>query len=208
MSKFLILISGLFTIFLTGCSSFPMSTNDKMFSKYSNYDYCKIESTKQSEDNSCGSACLVSVLNKWDVKVTEQYLLDKYPMQSNLGHSIFELLEMAKKEGVKSYGFSMSKSPKKELEEQILKGRPIICAVDLPYYLHLGKDLPIFGGLYRRLTWRIGKTRSHYVVIFGLNDKNFLAVDPSYGIVVLNKEKFYSCWEKMDYCVLLCVKKV
>lgn len=208
MSKSLILVSGLFIILLTGCSSFPMDTSDKLFDRYNDYDYCKIKATKQSKDNSCGSACLVSVLDKWDVKVTEQYMLDKYFIQSNFGYSIFELLEMAKKEGVKAYGFSMNKSPKKQLEEQILKGRPIICAVDLPYRLHFGKDIPLFGGIYRQLTWWMGQTRSHYIVIFGLNDKNFLAVDPSYGIVTFNKKRFYSCWEKMDNSVLLCVKKI
>lgn len=207
MSKSLI-ISYLFLLFcLTGCSV-PMNTQDKSFDKFRDYSYCKIEATKQSQKNSCGSASLVSVLNYWNIDITEKYILDNYPKKIVDGYSILELVEISKHEGLNAYGYTMQDSPEKKLEDQILQGRPVICAVYLPYHLYFAQDIPIYGSLYKGLTWSIGTRRNHYVVIFGLNDKNFLAIDPSCGIVSLNKKRFYASWKKMGYCVLLGVKKV
>lgn len=195
-------------LLFTGCSSFPMNTQEESFGRYKDYSYCKIEAVKQSQKNSCGSASLASVLNYWNIDITEKYILDNYSKSPADGYSILELVEISKSEGLNAYGYTMRESPEKQLEEQILQGRPVICSVNLPYALYFAQDIPLYGGLYRHLTWEIGNRRNHYLIIFGLNDKNFLAVDPSYGIVALNKKRFYSCWKKMDYCVLLAVRKI
>ena len=116
-------------------------------------------------------------------------------------------MNIARHEGVNAYGLLMNRFPQEQLEEQILKGRPVICAVSLPYYLYFAQDVPIFNGIYEELTWWMGERRSHYVIIFGLSNNKFLAIDPSYGIVSLDKSNFYKSWEKTEYASLLCIRK-
>jgi len=205
MYKRILFISVFLVILISGCSSAPMTTKDKLFDKYLSYDYCKLDASRQSIDNSCGVACLSSVLNYWNIESSEDYLLRKYAKES--GYSILELSKISEDEGLRSYSLSMYESPKKQLDEQLSKGRPVICATMLPYALNSLDGIPLFGSTYRNLTWMLGHRRNHYVVVFGWNYKNYLVMDPSFGIISLDKKKFYKCWKDGGYCVLLCGKK-
>jgi len=192
-------LSLIFLFIFSGCASVPMSTIDKKFNKYKhNYAYGNIEVVKQSQDNSCGTACLASVMNRWGRNIDEEYLLTKYPKPISNGYSLVELSEIARNEGINAYGFVMTKYPKKQLEEQLLKGRPVICAVKFPFALYLGDGIPLYNVVYREITWGVGEKRKHYIVVFGMNKRNYLIMDPTYGIASLNKDKFLTCWKEMD----------
>ena len=206
MSKILIINLFILIFLFTGCSSIPMTTQDRTFNKYKDYDYCKIEAIKQSQKNSCGSASLASVLNYWGIDITEEDILKEYPLNEDEGYSILKLREISIDKGLTAHGYSMYESFDKQLEEQLLKGRPVICAVSFPNNLYFAKDIPIYSSFYSELTWRFGTRRSHYLVIFGLNDNKFLVMDSSHGLVSIEKSRFYNCWKKKDFGVLLCGK--
>lgn len=205
MYKIILFISIFLAILVSGCSTAPMSIAEKSFEKYLSYNYCKVDGTRQSMDNSCGVACLSSVLNYWKIESSEEYLLNKYYKDG--GYSLLELYQISKVEGLNAYRYSMHSSPIGQLDKQLSKGRPVIVAVNLPYSLNSFDGVPLFGRMYKGLTWMLGHRRNHYIVIFGWNYKNYLVMDPSCGIVPLDKKKFYKCWEDGGFCVLLCGQK-
>lgn len=193
---------------LTGCSSVSMDTSSPKFQQaYEQFDYCGIQAVKQTQSNSCGSACLASVLNYWGIDTSEQDILSEFPKSVKEGYSILELKKIAKAKGLQAYAVSMQERTVVQLEEEILKGRPIICAVQFPRMLYFAYDVPIYGHLYRGLIWALGPRKDHYIVVFGLDSKKFLVMDPVRGLVPINQRDFESCWKEKNYAALLCARK-
>ena len=195
-------------ISIEGCSSIPMSTEEPLFQKkYGHFAYCGLEMTKQHKSNSCGSACLVPVLKYWGLDVTEQEILDEFPMSPKGGYSIVQLKDIAKEKGLEGYALAMRLNPLQQLKENISKGRPVICAVRFPSYLYFAYDVPIYGQIYRTLLWWLGPRKNHYIVAFGIKDDEFLIIDPAYGFTTLHRKHLEDCWSKKAYTALLCARK-
>lgn len=193
---------------MTGCSPVFKDTNNPAFKQhYEAYDYCGIQAVKQAQKNSCGSACLTSVLNYWGIEMTEQEILEVFPKSNKGGYSLVELKQIAKAMGLEAYAISMQDNPVEQLKGQLLKGRPVICAVDFPYMLYFAYDVPIYGPVYRGLVWTLGSRKDHYVVVFGLDSTTFLIIDPVRGFVPISQKDFEACWKEKSYAVLLCVGK-
>lgn len=191
-----------------GCSTVSMDTHNLRFQQaHEQFDYCGIQAVKQIQRNSCGSACLTSVLNYWGIETTEQDILTKSPKSSKEGYSIVELKQIAGTKGLEAYAISMQEHPIQQLKKEILKGRPVICAVHFPRMLYFAYDVPIYGHVYRGLVWTLGPRKDHYIVVFGLDSTKFLIMDPVRGFVTINQKKFESCWKEKSYAVLLCARK-
>lgn len=203
-----LLVLGVSLPVLTGCAGFPMNTTEPLFQKkYGNFDYCKLEAVKQARDTSCGTACLVSVLNYWGIEATEEELLAKLPELQKRGCSITELKLVAIAAGLDAYAFSMSDNPEEQLKNQILNGRPVICATRFPRGWYFAYGVPIYGQIYRGLVWAFGSRKNHYIVVFGIKDDDYLIMDPVRGFVSLSRKRLLSSWRQKQYAVLLCAKK-
>lgn len=188
-----------------GCINAPINTDQAGFqNKYGHYDYCKMSATMQSRSNSCGTACLASVLNYWGIQLTEQQLNDENRPANEKGYTLKELKAIAKRNGLNSYVLSMIKDPDQQLKEQITKGRPVICTTRFPQGWYFAYKVPIYGNIYRWLIKSIGPEKDHYIVVFGFDEDDFLIMDPNVGLVSFDQKYFHSCWSQMQYGVLLC----
>jgi predicted double-glycine peptidase len=193
---------------LSGCAAMPQDTDEVSFKKkYKGFDYCKVKVVKQVREDSCGTACLTSLLNYWEIETTEQQILSEFPKREGKGHSILELKDIAISKGLFAYAFSMKDKPEEQLKSQIQQGRPVICAMRFPRNLYFGKCVPLYGPIYRWLVWELGPRKNHYVVVFGLKKDEFLIMDPVHGFVALSHRHFHSCWSEKGYAVLLCARK-
>lgn len=193
---------------LSGCSPVFVDTAAPEFQeRYQSYDYCGIRAVKQSRDNSCGSACLASVADYWDIELTEQQILTEYPKAPKEGYSLLELKAIAMTRGLDAYMLSMSDNPIQQLHEQLSKGRPVICAVSFPQLRYFAYDVPLYGSLYRAVAWSVNPRLNHYVVAFGFKEDELLVMDPVRGFVTMPYGRFESAWSKKKYAVLLCARK-
>lgn len=193
---------------LAGCSSVPMSTEEALFQKkYGHFSYCWIEAIKQSRSDSCGSACLISVLKYWGVEVTEQKILAEFPTLPRGGYSIAKLKHIARTKGLETFALTMRQNPIEQLKEQIFKGRPVICAVFFPLDPYFAHDVPVIGQIYRNWAWMSGPRKNHYVVVFGIRYDTFLIMDPAYGLITLQEKHLRACWSQRHYAAILCGKK-
>ena len=206
--KISIIFCSLLALLFMGCSGASMNTQNSGFQqKYGEYNYCDINAVRQMEANSCGTACLTSILNYWKVDVTEQDILTEFPKSKKEGYLITELRDIAATKGLGAYVFSMTENSMFQLKKEILKGRPVLCAMRFPEMLYFAYDVPIYGYVYRRLAWTIGPKKDHYVVVFGFDRDNFLVMDPVRGFVSISEKDFEVSWKGKDYAVLLCARE-
>ncbi len=189
---------------LTGCATVVDTESVQFQDKYGNYDYCRIKAVKQKEKNSCGSACLTAVLNYWGIDITEEQILAKHPISSSRGYSLSRLRLIAIENGLEAYVVSMKDDYEESIKGHILKGRPVICAVEFPVNLHFANQLPIYGYIYRTLLWSVGPRKNHYIVVFGIYYNSFLIMDPEHGLLAISAKDFYDSWSQMDYASLVC----
>ena len=134
-------------------------------------------------------------------------LLEDFPSSPGTGYRLWELKNAAIAHGLLSYTVTMRTNPKQELKEQILKGRPIICAINFPRGFYFAYDLPMVGQVYRSLAWAVGERENHYVVAFGITDEQVLLMDPAFGFVAYNWKRFETCWSKLNFAALICARK-
>jgi len=182
----------------------PTATTAPTFQRrYDGFDYCAVEATKQTRQDTCGPACLVTLLKYWGKTTSEAELLSKYPGTQEKYYYLLELKAIVAREGLKAYTLSMAEEPRCELEEQILQGRPVICAVRVPRNLYWMDKLPAVRASYRALTWAVGARKSHFVVVAGLKDSRVLVMDPAFGFAALSWRRFERAWGKLKYACLL-----
>lgn len=189
---------------LFSCASLPPTTEAPAFTrKFSGFEYCLVDVTRQSSQYSCGPACLVTILKYWEKDVSEDYLVDTYPNSEEGGYKLTELKEMAESEGLNAFALAMLSDSKEALKEHILSGRPLVCAMRLPRYLFLLDRIPLVKHNYRAMTWSVGTRKNHFVVVFGLSKKRVLIMDPASGFRVVSWKRFEQAWSKMNYATLL-----
>ena len=182
------------------------TTQDSFAAKYGDFAYCRMTVVKQADSKSCGTASLTAVLNHWDVEATEQQLLEEFAPPTKAGFSAAQLVTIARAKDLQAYAFSMNPQPLEKLTEQIHKGRPIICMVKMPQALYLGYDLPLFGHVYRGLSWAIGPRTSHFIVVFGTKDDKFLIMDPAFGFSTLPAARLADAWARHENLAILCAR--
>ncbi len=188
-------------VLMQGCVALPRSTDEASFQRrYGDFTYCNVEVVKQSRHYTCGPACLSSVLAYWDIDNSEEQIIQKYPSQEHRPYSLLGLRSIAEAEGLKAYVISMDRST---VEEQIAKGRPLICAVRLPGGLHFFHGVPILGTTCRTLAWALNPRKDHFVVVAGSEPQKVLVMDPTHGFAALSWRRFEGAWSQMKHACLL-----
>jgi predicted double-glycine peptidase len=188
-------------VLMQGCGALPTSTDEASFQRrYGDFTYCNVEVVKQSRHYTCGPACLSSVLAYWDIDNSEEQIVQKYPSQEHHPYSLLGLRSIAEAEGLKAYVISMDRST---VEEQIAKGRPLICAVRLPRGLHSFHGVPILGATCRTLAWALHPRKDHFVVVAGSEPQKVLVMDPTHGFAALSWRRFEGAWSQMKHACLL-----
>lgn len=202
--KYLLVFLPVILFLLQGCANLPANTEDSLFQrKYGDFDYCSVEAVKQRTAYTCGPACLSAVMRYWGIETSERQITEKYPSHQGRGYFLFELNSIAAAEGLKAYVFSMDDHPHDELANQILKGRPLICAVRFPRHLYLLDGIPILGNSYRELSWALGSRKDHMIVVVGLKPGKVLIMDPTHGFTHLSWRRFERSWSRQKYACLL-----
>lgn len=193
-----------FFLLVQGCRSAPTSADGPAFERrYGEFTYCSIEVVRQSAGHTCGPACLASVLTYWGPDISERRLIETYPSRQQRPYFLVELRSIAEAEGLKAYVVAMDTRPHDEVEEQILNGRPVLCAVRLPRGLHLFDGVPILGATCRALAWALNPRKDHFVVVAGLKSEEVLLMDPAHGFAAMSWRRFEAAWSKMKYACLL-----
>jgi len=191
-------------VLVQGCGSLPTNTDEPSFQRrYGDFTYCTVEVVRQSGNTTCGPACLSSVLAYWDVEVPESRILQKYPPREPGPYLLLELRAIAEAEGLKAYVIAVDTEPRSKVEEQIAKGRPLICAVRPPRGLYLFDGVPILGAACRALAWTLNPRKDHFVVIAGLKPGKVLIMDPAHGFAALPWRRFEAAWSQMKHACLL-----
>ena len=190
-----------------GCGGLPTHTDDPSFRRrYGDFTYCTVEVVRQSRDDTCGPACLSSVLQYWDVELPEARVLQKYPTPKPRPYLLVELRAIAEAEGLKAYVIAMDDETHEEICEQISKGRPLVCAVRPPHGLHLLDGIPILGPAWQALAMALNPRKNHFVVVAGHDSRRILLMDPAHGFVTLSWPRFETAWSRMKYACLLVSK--
>jgi predicted double-glycine peptidase len=207
MRQSFLLFSLTAVVFTQGCGALPTSTDEASFQRrYGDFTYCKVEVVRQSGYYTCGPACLSSVLVYWDIDISQEQLLYKYPTQNHGPYSLLALQSITEAEGLKAYVISMDTQSRSALDEQIARGRPLICAARLPRGLHFFQGVPILGDTCRILAWALYPRKDHFVVVAGSDPQKVLVMDPSHGFAALSWPRFEAAWSQMKHACLLISK--
>lgn len=177
-----------------------------------NFNYCPVESILKSTENSAGLAALTSVLKYWDTEASESELIKAYPSSgSKVGHSIHQLQRIAIDKGLTAFALTMKARPLEHLSEQLEHGRPILVTVRFPDGTYFGRPAESVaqiasnaGATSPSTTSRIDKNREYFVVVFGQSERQLLLMDPTFGVLSIDKEKFVKYWKEEHYSALLC----
>ena len=191
-------------VLVQGCGSLPTSTEEPSFQRrYGDFTYCAVEVARQSRNYTCGPACLSSVLKYWDMAIPEERILEKYPTPQPRPYLLLELRAIAEAEGLKAYVIAMDEEPRTKVQEQISKGRPLICAVRPPHGLYLFDGVPLLGPACSALAWTLNPRKDHFVVIVGLKPGKVLIMDPAHGFAAVPWPRFEAAWSQMKHACLL-----
>lgn len=187
-----------------GCATAPSSLHDTSFQrKYGDYTYCELEGKRQANKTDCGPACLLAVMQYWEAHPLQAGDAEKYLPHSATGYSLSELKDVAVDRGLKAYIIAMRDEPRKRLEEQIRKGRPVICAIQRPVSIGPVRYIPILGQAFQAGVSRFGPKTNHFVVVMGISNRRVLLMDPAVGFNSVSWQNFERSWSEMKYATLL-----
>lgn len=187
-----------------GCATTPQSAHDDSFQrKYRDYTYCAFEVVRQADKMDCGPACLLAVTRYWQVAAPQPEIEEAQLPRSPSGYSLRALKEAALEHGLKAYIIAMHEEPRASLEEQIRKGRPVICAVQQPRRIGPGRYAPILGQVAQAVVTRFGPKTNHFVVVIGVSPRRVLLMDPAVGFDAMRWKTFERRWSQMGYATLL-----
>ena len=187
-----------------GCATAPLSPHDTSFQrKYGDYTYCELEGKRQATKTDCGPVCLLTVMQYWEAYSPQSVGAQTFLPPSTTGYSLSELKDVAVDHGLKAYVIAMRDGPREHLEEQIRKGRPIICAVERPVRIGPARYIPILGQVVQAGVSRFGPKTNHFVVVMGISCRRVLLMDPAVGFTSVSWQKFERSWSEMKYATLL-----
>ncbi len=159
---------------------------------------------KQITGYSCGIASLTMVLNYWDVPVTQEELLKKYPPVSiKKGYTIGELKMITKETGLQAFSID---SDMDFIKKQISLGRPVICVLEMSQdngVITVLNRIPIINNIAIFLWEKIVPKEVHFIVVAGFSNNTFLVADPISGISRINFDRFQAFWRQGKNALLL-----
>ena len=140
------------SLLASGCTTLPDSTTHPTFAAHhETYAYTETHATVQQDTLTCGLACLVSVLGTWGVETNEAALSAAYPDHEHDGYTLEELKAFAEAHSLRAFVVQWNDDPRQRLEEQIRSGRPVICAVRVPWTMYGMHGLGVADAVYRRV---------------------------------------------------------
>ncbi len=171
------------------------------------FHYCPVNAVKPSSAKSGGLAALTTVLNYWDLDAEEPALLKKYPPAEEAGYPMPQLRRIATDEGLMAFSLTMKMKPLEQLSEQLEHGRPVLVSVRFANGEYFGKPTSVVEDLAKGSGVDVGaitNSGEYYVVVFGQSDNQLLIMDPTLGVVSIDKEAFAKYWKEEKYSALLC----
>ncbi len=185
-----------------GCAT--TTTHDSSFQRrFGEYTYCELEERRQVNAMDCGPACVLTVMQYWKVDPLQSVDAEEYFPPSATGYTLSQLKEAALNEGLKAYIIAMREGPRAQIEEQVRKGRPVICAVRRPASIGPARYIPLLGWATQAGVTRFGPKTNHFVVVMGLSDRRVLLMDPAMGFDSVSWRTFMRRWSEMNYATLL-----
>ena len=192
----------------SGCTTLPDSTTHPNFAAHhETYAYTETHATVQQNTLTCGLACLVSVLGTWGVETNEAALSAAYPDQEHDGYTLEELKAFAEAHSLSAFVVQWDDDPRGRLEEQMRLGRPVICAVSVPWTMYGMHGLGMADAMYRGWSWRTAPRVNHFVVVCGWSTDHVLVMDPRVGLVKLRWSRFLEAWGDLEYAGLLVARE-
>ncbi|MCF8107569.1 MAG: hypothetical protein K9J81_01100 [Desulfohalobiaceae bacterium] len=161
----------------------------------------KLRFTRQQTGSSCGLAGLSSIMDYWGVRNDPGRLLQQHPARSSKGYSLGELKRIATEKGFSAFAMKGSFG---FLKQQLVKERPLLVAMEVPYNLYTVQKIrriPLLGKLFG-LSAEV-QSFSHFMVVRGINKTDIQLMDPMYGLRSLPRQRFLEMWSKMDKALLL-----
>ncbi len=160
-----------------------------------------IRPVKQLTNYSCGLAGLSCIMDYWQVQNNREKLLNSHPpLRASKGYSLGELKRIATGKGLKAFAIHGSFE---FLKKQLARERPVLVAVEIPYnfyQLQKAKEIPLVGELFEAIS---GSTFSHFMVVYGLSQKEIKVMDPMYGLKSIARDNFLDMWKRMKKSMLL-----
>ena len=172
-----------------------------------NFYFCPIKPQLLENEPTGGLAALATVLEYWDLQSSESVLAKKYPLDEGTEYEILKLRRIAIDEGLMAFSLTMKQKPIEQVAEQLEHGRPVIVPLENDEKTFFGapvEDLKEFASVRHRSKPATTGTPYRFVVIFGQNKDQFLLLDPTFGVVSVDKKTFGEEWGKMKYSALLC----
>jgi predicted double-glycine peptidase len=151
----------------------------------------------------CGPACLLAVTRYWQAAAPRPEIAEVQLPHSTNGYSLRVLKDAALDHGLKAYVIAMGETPRAQLEEQLRKGRPVICAVEQPRRIGPARYVPILGQAAQAVVTRFGPKTNHFVVVMGISQRRVLLMDPAVGFDTMPWTAFERRWSQLDYATLL-----
>ncbi len=139
---------------------------------------------KQSEDT-CGPAALASVLAFWGRQVNLEDITKKVYLRELRGTLPMDMDRFARESGFDTSSFS---GTLQGLKEYIRKGSPVICLLDLGFWVY---------------------RQPHYVTVIGFDDVNDLVIEHD-GLKpdsLMSYEKFSKAWARAGFWMLVITPK-
>jgi predicted double-glycine peptidase len=188
----------------SGCATTPKSAGDDSFQrKYGDYTYCAVETVRQADKTDCGPACLLAVTRYWQAAVPRPEIEQSKLPHSPNGYTLRALKDASVDHGLRAYIIAMRERSRAQLEEQIRKGRPVICAVQQPRRIGPARYIPLLGQAAQAAVTRFGPSTNHFVVVMGISRRRVLLMDPAVGFDAMRWRTFERRWSQMDCATLL-----
>ncbi|MCG6872221.1 MAG: C39 family peptidase [Gammaproteobacteria bacterium] len=189
-------------LLLGGCAGTPMRSLDdpRMAEKAPDLTGVRVDFVAQSTPYSCGAAALESVTRYWDKPVSEAWILkNRPPAHQEAGYSLAELRSIAQQATLQ--GYAVQGTPAL-IEKHIRAGRPVIIPLETKYLSGVFGTW-LLGPLSRLVYETFMPTYSHFVIVFGFDDRNFWVMDPAYGVRAMRRARFEKEWARRRNALLL-----
>ena len=169
--------------------------------------FCPIKPQLLENEPTGGLAALATVLVYWDLQSNESMLAEKYPLGEGTDYEMLKLRRIAIDEGLMAFSLTMKQKPIEQVSEQLEHGRPVIVPLENDAQTFFGapvEDFKEFASIRRSSEPDTAGSPYRFVVIFGQNKDQFLLLDPTFGVVSVDKKTFSEEWGKKKYSALLC----